>query len=720
MTDDSFDLFVTCSKSQEDLLAFELQALGINQSKARIGGISVTTTLSQALSICLWSRIANRVLLQLLQFRVTDEDDLYQQLKQFPWQEHMDVQDTFAISATLQKSEITHSKYAALKAKDAIVDYFREQTDERPSVQKDQPDIQINLYIHRDQATLYLDLSGDSLHKRGYRIAGERAPLKENLAAAILYRCKWPERAAQGDVLLDPMCGSGTLLIEAAYMASSTAPGLYRPYFGFFAWKKFNLSAWKKLIETATLQQDFSKLPEITGYDINKHAIYASKQNIQAAGLSNYIHIEKRDIKQATPRKDNDQGIIVVNPPYGERLGDLNEVMSLYREMGEQFKSHFQGWDAFVYTYTTELGKAIPLRAFKTNTLYNGAMQCQLLHFHIDPKWYFQGDSSFRYITVEERETSSQMFANRLQKNNKHLQKWAKRNEVSCFRVYDADIPEYSLAVDLYYGDKLFINVQEYEAPKEIPEKTARKRLNDALSIVQDVFSVDKADIFLKTRKQQKGLAQYEKDQEKSDYKIVEESGLKFYVNFSGYLDTGLFLDHRLTRQLVRSLAKDLRVLNLFCYTGSVSIYAAAGGATAITSVDMSRTYLDWAQRNFALNDLKSNAFNFIQADCTQWLKECKQTYDLIFLDPPSFSNSKRMSSHFSVQDDQESLINDAMRLLNKNGTLIFSNNFRKFKMSENIQQRYRVENISGSTLPEDFKRNPKIHNCWRISHPYT
>ena len=253
-----------------------------------------------------------------------------------------------------------------------------------------------------------------------------------------------------------------------------------------------------------------------------------------------------------------------------------------------------------------------------------------------------------------------------------------------------------------------------------IPEKTARKRLNDALSFVQDVFSVDKTDIYLKTRKQQKGLAQYEKDQEKAEYKIVEESRLKFYVSFTSYLDTGLFLDHRLTRQLVQSLAKDQRVLNLFCYTGSVSVYAAAGGAKTITSVDMSRTYLDWAKRNFRLNNLLNNDFEFIQADCTTWLKQYKQTYDLIFLDPPSFSNSKRMESHFSVQDDHESLIDNAMRILDKSGTLIFSNNFRKFKMSEAILQRYQVENISASTLPEDFKRNPRIHNCWRISHTDT
>jgi len=718
MSEDSFDLFITCAKSQEDLLAFELQELGIEAISTSVGGIGAQTNLKQALSICLWSRIANRVLLKLNQFSIADDNDLYNQLMDYPWHQLMDVRDTFAVSCTLHRTEFTHSKFLALRTKDAIVDYFRDREDERPSVDTNQPDIQINLYVSGNEANLYLDLSGDSLHKRGYRVTGERAPLKENLAAAILYRCKWHERAKRQESLVDPMCGSGTLLIEAAYMASNTAPGLYRDYYGFKAWQKFDLATWNELLEEAKEKQDFSLLPPITGYDIDKHAIYASKNNLKAAGLEDYIHIEKRDICEASPRKPEDNGLVVVNPPYGERLGEIEEITALYQIMGEQFKAQFQGWDAFVFTFSTDLGKAIPLRAYKTNSLYNGPMQCKLLHFHIDPKWYFEKSDGFRYIAPDARDESSKMLENRINKNLRHLQKWAKREKVYCYRLYDADIPEYSLAIDLYYSDTLLINVQEYEAPKTIPEKLAKKRLNDGLSIIKDIFNVDKEQIFLKTRKQQKGLSQYEKKQENADFQVIEEYGLNFYVSFKSYLDTGLFLDHRKTRQLIFDLAENKDVLNLFCYTGSVSVYAAAGGAKSVTSVDMSKPYLLWAKRNLSLNKFEGNQYEFIQDDCVKWLKECEKSYDLIFLDPPSFSNSKRMESHFSVERDHEDLIDNAMKVLNKNGTLIFSNNFRKFKMSEAVKKKYNVENISASTLPEDFKRNPKIHNCWKITNP--
>ncbi len=716
MPEARFPLFATTAKGLEDLLSLEFQSIGIEDFTQSKGGVHFSATIEEALRICLWSRIANRVLLQIKQFDADTEEALYNEVYAINWQDYFDHTSSFAIDCNLQHSHLNHSQYAALKTKDAIVDQFRETTGERPNVETKQPDIQLNLYINNNKATLSLDLSGDSLHKRGYRKIGEHAPLKENLAAAILMRSQWHKKSAEGKPFVDPMCGSGTLVIEAAMMAGDIAPGILKEHWGFYEWRDFDSAVWQKLIDEALerREQGLKNLPSITGYDLSVHAIRAATLNVAAAGLTDYIHLEKRDISEATPRKQDDKGIIVVNPPYGQRISNKPEVFELYNTLGEQFKKQFLGWDVSVFTDSLELGKKIPLRARKIHSLYNGALECKLLHFQIDPKFYFDTNRKFRTVPIEQRSDNAKMFENRLAKNVKHLKKWAKRENIDCYRVYDADLPEYALAIDLYYSQKLFINVQEYEAPKTIDPKIAAQRLNEALSIIIEYFDIPTDQLFIKTRKQQKGKQQYEKLDDEIEFEVAQEGGHKFYVNFANYLDTGLFLDHRITRSLVQSMAKGCRFLNLFSYTSSVSVYAAKGGALSTTSVDMSNTYIDWSANNFDLNDMHDpEKHKLIRANCIEWLKLQNDKYDLIFIDPPSFSNSKKMQDSFSIQRDHISLLTDALALLSDNGKLIFSNNLRNFKLEESAFADYNVENITEKTIPEDFKRNKKIHNCW-------
>jgi len=719
MPDARFPLFATTAKGLEDLLFNELQSFGIDSLKQGKGGVYFDSTISDALKACLWSRIANRILLQIKQFDAPDEESLYNEVSSINWQDYFDCSSSFAIDCNLQHSNLNHSQYAALKTKDAIVDYFREQTGERPNIETQQPDIRLNLYINNDKATLSLDLAGDSLHKRGYRKHGEHAPLKENLAAAILLRSQWPKKALEGKPFLDPMCGSGTLVIEAAMIAADIAPGLIKEYWGFFKWKDFDGTIWQTLIDEALKRREagLQKLPSITGYDQSIHAIRAATLNATAAGLNEHIHLEKRDITQATPRKQDDKGIIVVNPPYGERLSNKPEVSELYKTMGEQFQQQFLDWDVSVFTDSLELGRSIPLRAKKIHSLYNGALECKLLHFRIDPKLFFDTNRKFRTIPAEKRGENAKMFENRLSKNVKHLKKWAKRENIDCYRVYDADLPEYALAIDLYYSKKLFINVQEYEAPKSIDPKVASQRLNEALNIIVETFQISVEQLHIKTRKQQKGKQQYQKLDDAVEFEVVQEGGHQFYINFANYLDTGLFLDHRTTRAMVQSMAKGCRFLNLFSYTSSVTVYAAKGGATSTTSIDMSNTYIDWSANNLDLNELiDHDKHKLIRANCVEWLKQEKDSYDLIFLDPPSFSNSKKMEESFSIQRDHVSLLKDALDLLSENGKLIFSNNLRNFKLDESAFDQVKIENITEKTIPEDFKRNKKIHNCWVFS----
>jgi 23S rRNA (guanine2445-N2)-methyltransferase / 23S rRNA (guanine2069-N7)-methyltransferase len=728
----SLRFFATVPLGIELLLARELEDLGATEVSPAKAGAAFAGTLETAYRVCLWSRLANRVLLPIAAFPAGDPEALYAGARAVDWGAHLDPAATFAVDFAAHHSKIQHTLFGAQKVKDAVVDRFRGDYGMRPSVDLERPDLRINVYLDRDVATVGIDLSGESLHKRGYRQEGGKAPLKENLAAAILLRAGWPAIAAEGGELLDPLCGSGTLPIEAALMAADFAPGLLRPGFGFQGWKGHDPALWERLTQEALRRSEagLKTLPPIVGYDIDRLAVRIALGNIERAGLRGLVHVEKKALGEARPRRP--RGLVVANPPYGERLGDQESLVPLYRELGDTLKAHFRGWRATVFTGNPELAFKLGLRAERYYTLYNGALECRLFNFAVEPERFFEPHEGGppteaqrqtrellrRARTVDVTAGGAAMVANRLRKNLRNLGRWARQNQVSCYRLYDADLPEYAVAVDLYPGEKLWVHVQEYQAPASIDPARAEQRWVDALAAVLAVLEVPAGQVFLKTRRRQKGTAQYEKQAETGRFRAVEEGGLKFWVNFEDYLDTGLFLDHRETRALIRELAPGERFLNLFAYTGSATVYAVQGGASASTTVDMSRTYLDWARRNLELNRLAGPRHEFVQADCLEWLEQAAAKglrYDLIFLDPPTFSTSKRMRGTFDVQRDHAGLIRRCAELLVPGGRLVFSTNARKFKLDGEALQDLRVEDITRGTLPKDFERNPRIHSCWLI-----
>jgi len=758
----------------ETILTDELQALGVNNIKATLAGVAFQGDLETAYRACLWSRTANRILLVLSSFEVKTQEDLYNGVQKIDWFEHINPEDSFAVSFSAKNSAaINNTHFGALKVKDAIVDQMRARFQTRPSINTEQPNIRINVYLNGENAQLSLDLSGESLHRRGYRDVSIKAPMKENLAAAMLLRSGWPQIAKQQGSLIDPMCGSGTLLLEGAMIAADYAPGLLRDYFGFTGWKKHDAQCWKKLRAEAEQRKKIGleKLPVIVGFDQNRHTVNTALAHIANAGLQNKIHVERRDIEDAEPAESWKPGLLICNPPYGERLGDEQETAELYKKFGESLKAHFIGWKAAMIISNPELGFRLGLRSQKPITLFNGALECKLLRLDIEesnffiPKAKTQEERIAQAIetgkiqeqriaqatqtkTTPQPETTSadtlaeqdvselgaEMFANRLKKNLKKLSNWAKQNRITCYRVYDADLPEYAVAVDIYQGeacrsqltplayipvgDRTWINVQEYEPPKSIDQHKADQRLAGLLAEIPRVLGVNREQVFLKIRRKQKSTDQYEKHDDQGRFHIIEEGGCKLLVNFEDYLDTGLFLDHRPIRMLIQKQAKDKSFLNLFAYTGSATVHAAMGGAKSTTTVDMSNTYINWAKKNMALN-ANEGAHEFIQADCLEWLAAEAQLanrhYDLIFLDPPTFSNSKRMDAVFDIQNDHAQLINNAISLLSPGGVLYFSTNFRRFKIDKQALSDLIVEDISAATIPEDFARNPKIHYCWRI-----
>jgi 23S rRNA (guanine2445-N2)-methyltransferase / 23S rRNA (guanine2069-N7)-methyltransferase len=709
-----------------DLLAAELRAVGAGDVRERALGVEFSGSLEVAYRACLESRVGSRVFLVVAQFTAPTDLSFYEAARAIDWRQHIDPSRTLACDFSGRHPEITHTRFGALRLKDAICDQLRDSTGSRPDIATDRPGVRVHAHANGPNVTISIDLSGEGLHRRGYRTEAGEAPLRENLAAGILVRAGWLEKSKTAAEFLDPMCGSGTLVIEAAMIAANVAPGARRPYFGFFGWVGHDRLTWER-VKREALARERKPALRLRGVDSDSRVLGAARDNAARAGLAELITFDSGRLADAKPLgeiQNEGHGFLATNPPYGVRLEDRDTARALMKQLGEVLRANFSGWDAVVLAGSPDAGLELGIRAERVHTVWNGALECRLLRLHVSPesaKQMLHTGASARIDEALAQSPGSQMFGNRIAKNIKQLKNWVKREGVSCYRLYDADMPEYSFAIDRYAeydGEQVWLYVQEYAAPKTIEPEAVQRRRNEALAALPAATGVPVERIHLRQRRRTTRGDQYEKLGESSDFKLVEESGLRFWVNFSDYLDTGLFLDHRITRQRLRSESGKRRFLNLFAYTGSATVYAAAGGARATTTVDMSATYLDWAQRNLAVNDIPRRDHEYIQADCISWLEHAvadKRAYDLIFLDPPTFSNSKRMDDILDLQRDHAGLIDSCMALLAPGGKLVFSTNAQKFKLDGMLGERYKVADISRATLPEDFKRNPRIHQCYEL-----
>ncbi|HZF29841.1 MAG TPA: bifunctional 23S rRNA (guanine(2069)-N(7))-methyltransferase RlmK/23S rRNA (guanine(2445)-N(2))-methyltransferase RlmL [Gammaproteobacteria bacterium] len=731
-------LYVTVPAGAAELAAEELAAFGAADVAVSRGGVACAGSLEVAYRACLWSRVANRVLLPVAEFDAPTPDALYAGVRTIDWSEHLSVDGTLAVDAVSQRSAITHTQFAALKVKDAVVDQFRDREGRRPSVDVAAPDVQLNLYIDRDRATLSIDLSGDSLHRRGYRGPQGAAPLKENLAAAVLLRAGWQKLAAGATAesrvgFVDPMCGSGTLAIEAALIAGDVAPGSLRERFGFSRWRGHDAALWRRLLDEAAERRAAARLEhfDLRAYDRSAAAVSAARANAAAAGLAAHVRVERSELDDL-PAAPLERGLVAVNPPYGERLGALDELAPLYASLGKTLRERYAGWQAAVLTGNPPLGRELGLHAKRTHTLFNGPIECRLLRFDVEAKYFAAKREPGALPSFDEAgaraRPGSAMFANRLRKNIAAGAAWARGAGVACYRVYDADMPEYAFSIDLYQSQpekapgpaERWVYVQEYAPPATVDAAKARARRAEAFAVIPESFGVPRERVQLRVRRRQKGGGQYEKVAERAEFHAVEEGGLHLLVNFTDYLDTGLFLDHRPTRARIRDLASGKRFLNLFAYTGTATVFAAAGGARTTTTVDLSNTYLDWARRNLELNGFRDPAkHRLLQEDVVAWFERpADERFDLVFLDPPTLSRSKRMARELDLQRDHVDLIRKAAARLAPGGVLIFSTNFRKFRLDREALSELVVEDVSAATIPKDFARDAKIHRCYEIRAP--
>ena len=715
----------TCPAGVGVYLAQELEQLGAQRIVERPVGVSFEGGLSLGYRACLWSRLANRIILQLATVQADSGDQLYEVTRNIDWTAHLAATGSLSVDFAGRSADVRNAQFGAQRIKDAIVDQFREKGMGRPSVDLKQPDVRVFARLSKGRLTLGIDLSGDSLHRRGYRLDGGVAPLRENIAAAALWAAGWPERSQCGEALLDPMCGSATLLLEGALMALDRAPGSNRQRFGFHGWAGHDDDQWRAIRSNAEERAAAISAHhfEIRGYDADIQAVRRCQDNIGRLGLEEVVRIRCKDLASVTrpTHRDLSSGLLITNPPWGERMGQATALPHLYNALGERISQEFDNWLAVILTSELSLGKAVGLRADKRHRFHNGRLDLYCLQFQLN------AENRFRLLQREtERRSESQptehqalshggqVVANRLRKNLKRLKPWLRREDITCYRVYDADIPEYAAAIDVYEGR---LHIAEYAAPKEIPERKSVERLAQLVEGARAVFGVAADDeIAVKQRQRQRGRDQYQRLETSNERVVVREGRVKVLVNLHDYLDTGLFLDHRPLRGWLGREAAGGHFLNLFSYTGAATLHAALGGATTSTSVDSSATYLDWFNANLALNGLSDRQHRAIRADVRDWLSEQTRTYDLIMVDPPSFSNSKGQAD-FDVQRDHLYLLQLAMARLSKEGVLYFSTNHRKFELDPAVEQTWQVTDVTQRSIPEDFSRNQRIHACWRFTH---
>jgi 23S rRNA (guanine2445-N2)-methyltransferase / 23S rRNA (guanine2069-N7)-methyltransferase len=733
----------------EEVLAAELTALGAEgiEPGRRMVNFQADRRLLYRANI--WLRTAIRVLRPIHSFAAADEKTLYDGIRQIDWSTHLDANGSLAIDPVIHNSFCTHSLYAAQLAKDAIVDQFRERSGVRPAVDLKNPDLRINLHLNDNRATVYLDSSGDSLHKRGYRMLSGEAPLNEVLAAGILQLTGWDRRSAMADF----MCGSGTLPIEAALWARNIAPGTIRQKFGYMRWPDFDAPLHAELMKEARR----AALPRlefpIAGSDLDPQAIAAARENARRAGVQKDVQFDVAHYEAARPPAPG--GTLVTNPPYDERM-KVSQAAAVYRRIGDALKRAWPGYTAFVFTGNAEAAKFFGLRPSKKIRLNNGPIHCQLLRFEIfapapatdgasetakdaketkdngaDTNHTVDGEKQQRLAghpsglepqaaslsRVPDRrqwQDQAREFSNRLVRMAKHWKKWARRQGITCFRLYDRDLPEVPLALDWYEGH---LHVAEYVRPHDRTEIEHQVWLSRMIEAAAAALAIDPTLVAVKRRGRQRGPAQYQRQSEEGRRLIVHEAGHRFEVNLSDYLDTGLFLDHRITRTMVEKDAAGKRFLNLFGYTGAFTVYAAAGGAVETTTVDLSSTYSQWAERNLKLNGYADSHHQIVRSDAMRFLRRIipgGSEFDLAVVDPPTFSNSKNTPNIWDVDRDHVELLNLVLQRLSPGGKIYFSTNFRKFKFRGDEILGATIREISRQTVPPDF-RNKRIHRCWTL-----
>ena len=761
------EFYATCPKGFEQLLAGELRQLKyVERIRPLIGQVRFEGEMAAGLEVCLWSRLASRVVLVLASsLPAATSDELYASMGSIDWSEHFSHTQTFAIDAHGTNAGLTNSQFVALRAKDAIVDQFARKVSARPSVDTHNPDVRIALRVRQNQLSVGIDFSGTPLFMRGYEPAphmrDKRLPfLRPDYAAALLEIGGWSNLCTSARAQLAALFpGAGTIFVEAAARVHHQAPGLLRAAWGFSSWLQHDEAAWSELLAEARYMRDEFReaAVELNCLTTDKRSISSTSAMLRSAGLSDSI----------TSVASLDNAALVCADLSWCSLNDIARESLAISELIHAVDS----MPSCAHLSLLQMGATDILllarnqEATEKTSVMVGRDEALLTSYVLPEQTTCSASAACSASATSSASTTialpdsttlttilpaSDQFAARLSKVAKVRRKWSQREDISCYRIYDADLPDYAVAIDLFEGkrireiagkgehigaDEIWLSIAEYAAPKEIDATRARLRLMDVMSITSHVLGVDPHHIVVRTRTKARGGSQYAnvakssaKSSAQSAYEnklLVDEGGLAFELNFSSGIDFGLFLDHRDTRARIREMAKTWAgtgsFLNLFAYTGSATCYAADSGMKYTTTVDLSKTYLTWAKRNMKRNGFEGREHEFIQADVLQWIQEQRHTnhrWNLIFCDPPTFSNSARMRKRsFDIQRDHAEMLIGISRLLTRDGVCIFSCNLRNFKPDVEALAKagVSIEDITQETIPADFERNRKIHHCYIV-----
>ncbi len=701
------NLIATTAFGLEAVVRRELAALGYDGEIIAPGWIRFG---GDELAVCranLWLRAADRVLVQIDTFAADDFEALFENTKLAAWHEWIPADGTFPVIGRSIKSQLSSVPACQRAVKKAVVESLlaAHLTDTLPETG---PQYKIEVAILKNQVSLTIDTTGQSLHKRGYRTSAAAAPLKETLAAAMVMLSFWNSDRP----LIDPFCGSGTIPIEAALIGRNIAPGSGRT-FAAEDWPAVAADRWRQARDEA-LELALPEFSErLVGTDTDERVLSAARRNAEQAGVSDQVHFQQKSFSELSSQRNH--GCVITNPPYGKRIGEQRELESLYHSIPEVLRK-LSTWSHFILTAYPNFEGVIERQADRRRKLYNGRIECTYFQFH-GPK---QGEAAepsnaaavFGGLSEKVREQAD-LFGRRLQKRARHLRRWPTKQGITCYRLYERDVPEIPLIVDRYEDH---LHITEYDRPHDRDAGQHADWLDLMMRKAAEVLDVDHRKVFLKCRRRQRGRSQHGQLADRRYEVTVREAGLRFIVNLSDYVDTGLFLDHRITRSMVREAAEGATFLNLFGYTGVFTVYAAAGGAARTTTVDWSHTYLDWSKRNLCLNEFESERHRFVRADAASYLQQLPrhETYDLAVVDPPTFSNRKGVDDHWDVQRDHVELLNELMLRMKPGGQIYFATNFRRFKLDEAAIQSASIFEISRQTVPSDF-RNRRVHRCWRL-----
>ena len=700
----------------EPVLAEELKDLGAKDIQLKSRVVICRGDLETLYRANIFCRTAIRILRPLVGFAARDEQGFYKAVRAVDWSRWVRPTGTIAIDAHVRSSFTTHSLFLAQLAKDAVVDQFRDKTGQRPSVDLENPDLRIAVNLFQNEAQILVDSSGESLHKRGYRKKGGEAPLSETLAAGIIKLTDWPSSAKQLP-LLDPMCGSGTFLIEAAMMQRNIAPGLYRQKFGFQRWSDFDRALYERLIAEAKKAVTNEVAAPIIGLDSDPRMVEIARENIERAGLQKQIRVERANFFE-WERMPAPPGVLVVNPPYDERI-PVQDIARQCEKIGDQLKKSYGGWNAYVLSGNPSSVKHFGLRSTRRMPLYNGGIECRLLHYELSGQTV--EDRPVKVTTPEAAaedakwKEKAEIFGNRLRKNLKHLSKWAKREDVSAWRVYDRDIPELPFMVDLF-GDRIHFA----EVPRNYEHAPSEHELFLGLMVkkASEVFGIPLDRIYLKKRKQQKADGFEFSPQNPGEFFEVSERGKKFLVNLSDYIEVGLYLEQRKVRALIEKESQGKDFLNLYGYTGSASVFATAGGAKSTTTVDTARTYLDWTQANLKLNGIEGANHRTVRADAFEFLENEKSEFDLTLVDPPARAVNRETGEAVDIQSEHPRLLALILHHTRPGGKVVFTTGYRSFQFDEARVRNGRdieVQELTGQTVSPDFEGHA-TQRVWLIT----